>query len=471
MVDKFPLVKQSPFLLVLSSASDRGFFIYKLFLLFKKNTQILLPERDLPTHYVNINYYLKKYLGKLPDPPIHPATMKPIKPEELEVFFPKAIIKQEISLEEKIEIPDEVREIYKMYRPTPLIRAKRLEKYLDTPAHIYFKYEGATITGNHKINTAIAQAYYNKQEGVKRLTTETGAGQWGTALSVAGKFFGLKVIVFMVRVSYDQKPYRKIIMQIFNAEVNPSPSTKTDFGQKLLKQNPDNPGSLGIAISEALEISLKDKNTKYSLGSVLNHVLLHQTIVGQEAKKQMELAGEYPDILIGCVGGGSNYSGFAIPFLIDKIAGLKPKLRSIGVEPKSCPKMTKGDYRYDFGDTAGKTPLLKMETLGHDFIPPKIHAGGLRYHGNAPILSFLNRSGITEAKAYDQNSIFQAASIFAQTEGLVSAPETAHAIKAAIDEAIKAKKEGKKKIILFNMSGLGYLDLKGYDDFLQGRLI
>lgn len=434
------------------------------------NTKIILSENEIPTHFLNINYYLKKYLGRLPDPPLHPATKQVIKPEDLAAIFPKALIKQEMSLEKEIAIPDEVREIYKLYRPTPLVRAKRLEKYLATPAHIYFKNEGATLSGSHKINTALVQAYYNKKEGLKRLTTETGAGQWGSALSMACNFFGLKCLVFMVRVSYDQKPYRKFIMQIFGAEVYPSPSVKTVFGRQVLAKNPNNPGSLGISISEALEIAGQDKYTNYSLGSVLNHVLLHQSIVGQEAKKQMEKAGEYPDILIGCVGGGSNFGGFAIPFLIDKISGKKPKLRAIGVESASCPKMTKGKYRYDFGDTAKKTPLLKMETLGSDYIPPPIHAGGLRYHANAPILSFLNQEKITEARAYGQNEVFAAAITLAQTEGIIPAPESSHTIKAVLDEAIKCRKLGKKKVIVFNLSGHGLLDLSGFDDFLQGKL-
>lgn len=432
------------------------------------NIKILLNENEIPTHFININYYLKKYLGKLPDPPLHPATKQVIKPEDLAALFPKALIKQEMSMEKQIEIPDEVREIYQLYRPTPLIRAKRLEKYLSTQAHIYFKNEGATLSGSHKINTALVQAYYNKKEGIKALTTETGAGQWGSALSMACSFFGLKCLVFMVRISYDQKPYRKFIMQIFGAKVYPSPSTETVFGRQFLAKNPNSPGSLGIAISEALEIAGLNKDTNYSLGSVLNHVLLHQTIVGQETRKQMEKGGEYPDILIGCVGGGSNFGGFAIPFLIDKISGKKPKLKAIGVESISCPKMTEGEYRYDFGDTAKKTPLLKMETLGSDFIPPPIHAGGLRYHANAPILSFLNQNKITEARAYGQKEVFEAAMVFAKTEGIIPAPESSHAIKAVIDEAIKCRKENKKKVILFNLSGHGLLDLQGYDDYLRG---
>lgn len=434
-----------------------------------KNTQFTLSESEIPEYFLNISYYLKKYLGRLPDPPLNPATNQPIKAEDLSAIFPMELIKQEMSLEEKIAIPEEIRELYKLYRPTPLVRALRLEKFLDTPAHIYFKNEGATLTGSHKINTALVQAYYNKKEGVKTLTTETGAGQWGSALSVACNFFGLKCIVFMVRVSYDQKPYRRTIMQLFGAEVNPSPSNKTKFGREILKKNPDHFGSLGIAISEALETLTQRQNAKYALGSVLNHVILHQTVVGQEAKKQMELAGEYPDSVIGCVGGGSNFAGFAIPFLIDKISG-KKNIKAIAVEAESCPKMTKGEYRYDFGDTAKKTPLLKMQTMGCDFIPSPIHAGGLRYHGNAPILSFLNQEKITEARAYDQHETFKAAVDFAKCEGIIPAPESSHAIKAAMDEAIKAKKEGKKKVIIFNLSGHGLLDLNGYDKFLHNKL-
>lgn len=436
-----------------------------------KNTKIVLTEKDIPTHFLNINYYLNKYLGQLPDPPLNPATKKPAGPNDLTPIFPMSLIKQEMSLEEKIPIAEEIRELYRLYRPTPLVRAKRLEKFLDTPAHIYFKNEAATLSGSHKINTALVQAYYNKKEGIKTLTTETGAGQWGSALSFACHLFGLKLIVFMVKLSYEQKPYRKTIMQIFGADVYSSPSIKTSFGRKILKKNPKTPGSLGIAISEALEYAVKNKGTKYSLGSVLNHVLLHQTIVGQEAKKQMEIAGEYPDILIGCVGGGSNFAGLIFPFLPDKLSGTKKDLKIIGVEPEACPSLTKGKYRYDFGDTSQLTPLLKMKTLGSDFMPDKIHAGGLRYHGMAPSISFLYDKKYIDAVAYDQRSIFEAALTFARTEGIIPAPESSHAIKAAIDQALKAKKEGKKKVILFNLSGHGLLDLQGYQDFLAGKLL
>lgn len=434
------------------------------------NTKITLSEQDIPTAYLNINYYLHKHLGRLPDPPLNPATKQPIGPGDLSPIFPMKLIKQEVSLEKEIEIPDEVREMYKLYRPSPLFRAKRLEKFLDTPAYIYYKYEGISPVGSHKLNTALAQAYYNKKEGVQTLITETGAGQWGSALSLAGNFFGLKIIVFMVRVSFEQKPYRKIVMETYGGKVFSSPSDKTEFGKKILKENPDHPGSLGIAISEALETVVKSKNAKYSLGSVLNHVLLHQTVIGQETKKQMEKFGEYPDIVIGCCGGGSNFGGFAFPFLADKISGKKKHTRFIGVEPASCPSMTKGEYRYDFGDTAQMTPLLKMKTLGSDFIPSPIHAGGLRYHGIAPLLAFLQEEKLIEAVAYEQIPVFKASVDFARTEGIIPAPESGHAIKAAIDEAIQAKKEGKKKVIIFNLSGHGLLDLQGYDKFLHNRL-
>jgi len=434
-----------------------------------KNTQFTLSESEIPEYYLNISYYLKKYLGKLPDPPLNPATKQPAGPADLSAIFPMEIIKQEVSLEEKIAIPEAVRELYKLYRPTPLIRAYRLEKFLDTPAHIYYKYEGVSPPGSHKLNTTIAQAYYNKKEGVKTLIAETGAGQFGSALSLACNFFGLKCQIFMVRVSYDQKPYRKTVMQIYGADVTASPSSKTEFGKKILASNPNHPGSLGIAISEALETVVKTQDSKYSLGSVLNHVLLHQTVIGLEAKKQMEKAGEYPDVVIGCVGGGSNFAGIAFPFMADKLKG-KQKTRFIGVEPTSCASLTKGKYEYDFGDTAQMTPLLKMHTLGGGFVPSPIHAGGLRYHGMAPQISFLYNEKLMEAVAYEQNPVFQAGVDFARAEGIIPAPESSHAIKVAMDEAIKARKEGKKKVILFNLSGHGLLDLNGYDKFLHNQL-
>lgn len=432
-------------------------------------TKFLLEEKDIPEQYLNIVYYLKKYLGKLPDPLLNPRTKQPIKPEDLSPLFPAELIKQEFSQDEFIPIPEEVREFYKLYRPSPLVRARRLEKILQTPAHLYFKYEGGNATGSHKLNTSLPQVYYNKCAGVKTVVTETGAGQWGSALSIASNFFGLKTKVFMVRVSYNQKPYRKIIMRLFGADVFASPSPETEFGRKLLAENPDHPGSLGIAISEALS-TIKDGQTKFCLGSVLNHVLLHQTIVGQEAKKQLALAGEYPDILIGCCGGGSNFGGFIFPFLVDKLSGTKPNLRCIGVEPASCPSMTKKEYRYDFGDTAQTTPLIKMDTVGSDFIPSPIHAGGLRYHGMAPLISFLHRENIIEARAYQQNEVFEAAAQFARAEGIIPAPESSHAIKAAIDEAILCRKSGTPRVIAFNISGHGLLDLQGYEDYLEGKL-
>ena len=434
-----------------------------------KNTQFTLRESEIPEYYLNISYYLKKYLGKLPDPPLNPATKMPIGPQDLTAIFPMELIKQEVSLEEKVAIPEEVRELYKLYRPTPLIRAHRLEKFLDTPAHIYYKYEGVSPTGSHKLNTTLVQAYYNKKEGVKTLIAETGAGQFGSALSLACNLFGLKCQIFMVRISYDQKPYRKTVMQMYGADVTASPSIKTEFGKKILASNPNHTGSLGIAISEALETVVKTEGAKYSLGSVLNHVLLHQTVIGLEAKKQMEKAGEYPDVIIGCVGGGSNFAGIAFPFMADKLKD-KTNTRFVGVEPVSCPSLTKGKYQYDFGDTAQMTPLLKMKTLGSDFIPSPIHAGGLRYHGMAPQISFLHEEKLMEAIAYEQGPVFQAGVDFARSEGIIPAPESAHAIKATMDEAIIAKKEGKKKVILFNLSGHGLLDLNGYDKFLHNKL-
>jgi tryptophan synthase beta chain len=434
-----------------------------------KQTKILLSEKEMPKYFLNINYYLKKYLGQLPDPPLNPATKQPIKPEDLSAIFPMELIRQEVSLEEKIKIPEELRKIYATFRPTPLFRAANLEKLLKTPAHIYYKYEGNNPGGSHKLNTALAQAYYNKKEGVRKLLTETGAGQWGTALSIACNFFKLECEVFMVKISFEQKPYRKILMEMFDSIVHSSPSLETEFGRKVLKEHPNSTGSLGIAISEALEVVLKEKNAKYALGSVLNHVLLHQTIIGQEAKKQMKKAGEYPDIIIGCCGGGSNFAGLAFPFLVDKLKE-KNKTRFIMVEPKACPSFTRGKYRYDFGDASGKTPLLKMKTLGSDFVPDPIHAGGLRYHGKAPILSFLYEKKILEAKAYEQTEVFKAGIDFSKAEGVVPAPESAHAIKAAIDEAIICRKENKKKIIVFNLSGNGLLDLQGYNDYLHHKL-
>ncbi len=424
---------------------------------------INLEQNEIPTHYYNILPDLPEPL----DPPLHPVTKKPLVPEDLAPLFPAELIKQEMSQEEFIEIPEEVRKAYALYRPSPLIRAERLEKELGTPARIYYKFEGVSPVGSHKLNTALPQAYYNKMEGVKRLATETGAGQWGTALSFACNYFGLICDVYMVRVSFDQKPYRKTMMKIYGGNCVASPSDKTESGKKILEQDPDSPGSLGIAIAEAVEDAAKHLDTKYALGSVLNHVLLHQTIIGQEAKKQLEKVGEYPDVIIGCHGGGSNFAGISFPFLRDKLKGKKPGLRAIAVEPKSCPTLTEGEYRYDFGDTIGLTPLVKMYTLGHDFMPPSIHAGGLRYHGASPIVSRLLEKKIIEAAAYDQEEVFEAAIRFAKNQGIVPAPESAHAIKAVFEEAEKCRLSGEEKVILFNLSGHGHLDLNAYEKFLK----
>ncbi|HDI12548.1 MAG TPA: TrpB-like pyridoxal phosphate-dependent enzyme, partial [Hadesarchaea archaeon] len=361
--------------------------------------------------------------------------------------------------------------VYRLWRPTPLYRARRLEKLLKTPAKIYYKWEGVSLPGSHKPNTAVAQAYYNMKEGVERLTTETGAGQWGSALAFGTMLFGLKCTVYMVKVSYEQKPYRRVLMETWGAECVPSPSTRTEYGKSVLKEDPKCPGSLGIAISEAIEDAASHENTKYSLGSVLNHVLLHQTVVGLEAKQQMEIAGEYPDVVFGCVGGGSNFSGLAFPFIADKLSGKKPELRAVSCEPRACPTLTKGIYTYDFGDTAAMTPLLKMHTLGHTFVPPPIHSGGLRYHGDAPLLCKLTKEGYMEAAAYHQNEVFEAAKLFAKAEGFVVAPETAHAVKGVVDEALRCKETGEEKAILFNNSGHGHFDLAAWDAFLHGKLV
>ncbi|GIW18619.1 TrpB-like pyridoxal phosphate-dependent enzyme [Tepidiforma sp.] len=428
--------------------------------------KFLLTDDRLPTHWYNI----AADLPTPPPPPLHPATHQPIGPEALAPLFPMELIKQEVSTERYIEIPEEVRRIYSIWRPSPLIRATFLEQALQTPAHIYYKYEGVSPSGSHKPNTAVAQAYYNKQEGVKRIATETGAGQWGSSLAFACQLFGIECKVYMVRVSYNQKPYRRSLMQVWGGTVVPSPSPDTEAGRKILAEDPENSGSLGIAISEAVEDAALREDTRYSLGSVLNHVLLHQTVIGQEAIAQMEMAGEYPDVVIGCAGGGSNAAGLIFPFMKDRLAG-KTNTRFLAVEPASCPSLTKGEYRYDFGDTAGLTPLLKMYTLGHTFMPPGIHAGGLRYHAMAPLLCHLYDQGYIEARAYPQNPCFEAATLFARTEGIVPAPESSHAIRAAIDEAIQAREEGRSRVILFNLSGHGLLDLQAYDDYLAGKLI
>lgn len=431
-----------------------------------QNKIIFLEQKQIPTHYYNI-------MADSPvpmDPPLHPGTKQPAGPQDLSAIFPMALIEQEMSRERFIEIPDEVRDLYRLSRPTPLIRAANLENYLDTPAKIYFKYEGANPTGSHKTNTSYAQAYYNKKAGIKKLVTETGAGQWGSALAMACKHFDMECEVFMVKVSYNQKPYRKTFMKLFGATVHASPTDLTQAGKAVLAEDPDSPGSLGIAISEAIEVAVQRDDTNYSLGSVLNHVMLHQTIIGEEARIQMEMAGDYPDIVIGCAGGGSNFAGLAFPFLRDKLNGTKKNLEVIAVEPASCPSLTQGKYEYDFGDEAGMTPLLKMYTLGHKFIPPKIHAGGLRYHGMAPTISLMYNIGAISAKAYNQLEVFNAAQIFAQTEGIVPAPESSHAIKEAIEQAIKCKESGEAKTILFNLSGHGFLDLGSYEMYLENEL-
>lgn len=431
--------------------------------------------RDNKFH-IHVNDMPNKWYNILPDlpvpmaPPFHPGTKKPINPEDLAAIFPMELIKQEMSPDRFIEIPDEVLDILSLSRPTPVIRAYRLEKALDTPAKIYFKYEGANSSGSHKLNTAIAQAYYNKKAGITKLSTETGAGQWGSALSMACNHFGMQCQVFMVKVSFQQKPYRKSIMQLFGAEVFASPSTVTESGRKVLAQDPNSPGSLGIAISEAVEIAAQREDTNYSLGSVLNHVLLHQTIIGEEARMQMEMAGDFPDIVIACVGGGSNFGGIAFPFLRDKLNGTKKDLEVIAVEPASCPTLTKGKFTFDFGDEAGFTPLMKMYTLGHNFVPAKIHSGGLRYHGMSPIVSHLKSLDLIKAEAYFQKEVFEAAVLFAREEGIVPAPESSHAIKSAIDHAIKCKESGQAKTILFNLSGHGMLDLAAYDAYLTDKL-
>lgn len=428
-------------------------------------TRFVLPQSEIPTHWYNV-------LADVPEPlppPLHPGTKQPVTPDLMTAIFPENLVMQEMTPERYVEIPEPVREVYALWRPTALLRAVRLEKALDTPAHIYFKYEGDNPTGSHKPNTAVAQAYYNKIAGTKRLATETGAGQWGSALAMACKLFGLECRVYMVKVSYHQKPYRRLLMHTWGAVVHASPSHYTDYGKKLLAENPDNPGSLGIAISEAIEDTVKHHGTRYSLGSVLNHVCMHQTVIGQEAIKQMQMAGEEPDVVIGCVGGGSNFAGLAFPFVRGKLVD-KKKTRIVAVEPSVCASLTGGELRYDFGDTAMTTPLLWMYTLGHDFIPPEIHAGGLRYHGMAPTVSHLCKLGLIEAVAYQQTKVFEAAVQFAQTQGIVPAPESAHAVRAAIDEAIKAREEGKKRVILFNLSGHGLLDLTAYEAFFTGKL-
>ena len=428
-------------------------------------TKVLLNENEMPTQWYNIQPDLPQPLP----PVLHPGTGKPIGPQDLAPIFPMALIMQEVSQERYIEIPDEVQAIYKLWRPTPLYRAYRLEKALGTPAKIYYKYEGVSPAGSHKPNTAIAQAYYNKKEGVKRIATETGAGQWGSALALGCNFFGLECKVYMVKVSYQQKPYRRIMMETWGAKVIPSPSQETKGGRSILEQDPDSPGSLGIAISEAVEDAAGRDDTKYSLGSVLNHVILHQTVVGLETKKQLEKIDVYPDIIVGCVGGGSNFGGLVMPFVKDKIEK-RSKVQIIAVEPEACPSITKGLYAYDFGDTVGLAPLIKMYTLGHTFVPPRIHAGGLRYHGMAPIVSHLHRLKLIEARAVHQSAVFTSAVQFARAEGILPAPEPAHAIKVVIDEALACKKTGQAKTIVLGLSGHGHFDLGAYDEYFSGKL-
>lgn len=426
----------------------------------------LLDEKDIPKAWYNLVPDLPRPLP----PVLHPGTFKPIGPEDLSPILPMALIMQEVSQDSWIEIPEPVREVYKLWRPTPFVRARRLEQKLDTPAHIYFKYEGVSPSGSHKPNTAVPQAFYNKEAGIQGLTTETGAGQWGTALSFACSSLGMECFVYMVKASYEQKPYRRIMMESYGAEVTPSPSNKTQSGRKILEQDPNSPGSLGIAISEAVEVAVQSGGKyKYSLGSVLNHVLTHQTVIGQETLKQLEMAGEYPDIIIAPTGGGSNFAGLAAPFLRAKIQDGR-KTRIIAVEPSSCPSLTKGVYAYDFGDAVGLTPLVKMYTLGHTFVPPRIHSGGLRYHGMASIVNELYDQGIIEAIAVPQKSVFEAGLLFARCEGILPAPEAAHAVRIAIDEALKCKEEGQKRVIVFNLCGHGHLDMTAYDDYIHNRL-
>jgi tryptophan synthase beta chain len=427
-------------------------------------TKYLLGENQIPTHWYNV-------IADLPAPPapvLHPGTKQPVTPPDMLPLFPPALLEQEMSSERWIAIPEEVRRIYQLWRPSPLYRAHRLEQALGTPARIYYKYEGVSPAGSHKPNTAVPQAYYNKLAGTKRIATETGAGQWGSSMALAAKMFGLECTVYMVKVSFEQKPYRKSMMQLWGAEVIASPSNRTNAGRSILAKDPANQGSLGIAISEAVEDAATRDDTKYALGSVLNHVCLHQTVIGLEAREQLKLAGDYPDVVIGCHGGGSNFAGIAFPFVADKAAG--KDVRVVAVEPTSCPTLTKGVYEFDFGDTAQMAPIVKMYTLGHDFMPPGIHAGGLRYHGASPLVSQLRHHGIIEARAVGQTGCFEAAVLFARTEAIIPAPESSHAIRGAIDEALRAKEEGKERVILFNLSGHGHVDMAAYDAYFAGKL-
>ena len=434
-----------------------------------ERTRFDLGTDEIPSAWFNLLPDMAQAgIGLLP--PLHPGTKEPVTPDLLAPLFPEPLIMQEMSTDQWIDIPGPVIDIYRLWRPAPLYRASRLEEVLDTPAHIYFKYEGVSPAGSHKPNTAVAQAYYNKEAGVRRISTETGAGQWGSSLSMACTFFGLECLVFMVKASFGQKPYRRIFMETFGAEVRPSPSSTTQAGKGILEANPDSTGSLGIAISEAIEVAATNDDTNYSIGSCLNHVLLHQTVVGLEAQQQMELAGERPDVVVGCVGGGSNYGGLAYPFMAGKLRGETPDMRFLATEPAACPTLTKGEFAYDFGDTAQMTPLLPMYTLGHDFVPAPVHAGGLRYHGDSPSLSLLVRDGYMEAAAYSQNEVFEAAVLFAKTQGIIPAPESAHAIRGGINEALVAREAGEQRVILIGLSGHGHFDMQAYDDYLNGRL-
>ncbi|MFF4987675.1 TrpB-like pyridoxal phosphate-dependent enzyme [Streptosporangium saharense] len=428
--------------------------------------KFILAENDLPQQWYNI---LPDLPTPLP-PYLNPVTHEPLRPEDLAPLLPQAVIEQEFSPERWIDIPEQVRDIYRMWRPSPLVRADRLEKALDTPAKIYFKYEGVSPAGSHKPNTAIPQVYYNANEGVRRLTTETGAGQWGSALSFAGSLFGVAVTVYMVRASYHQKPYRRSLMHTWGAEVFPSPTERTQAGRDILAKDPESSGSLGIAISEAVEDALAHDDTKFALGSAMNHVVLHQTVIGLEAKRQLEMAGDYPDVVVGCVGGGSNFSGLVFPFMADRLSGERPQTRFVAAEPTACPTLTRGTYTYDYPDSAGLGPLLPMRTVGHGFMPAPIHAGGLRFHGDAPTLCALHEQGYIEARAYEQGEVFAEAVRFARSEGFVMAPESSHALRGAVQEALAAKEEGRERTILFGLSGHGHFDLGAFDAYLAGQL-
>jgi tryptophan synthase beta chain len=430
-------------------------------------TKILLDEEQMPKKWYNIQADLKSPL----DPPLHPKTQKPIGPEDLAAIFPMELIRQEVSTDRHIDIPEDVRDVLRLWRPSPLYRAHRLEKFLKTPAKIYYKWEGVSPAGSHKPNSAVPQAYFNMKAGIERIATETGAGQWGSALAFATMLYDLECTIYMVRSSYTQKPYRKSMMQVWGAECIPSPSTKTNSGRAMLEKDPDTPGSLGIAISEAVEDAASHSNTNYALGSVLNHVCLHQTVIGLESREQLAMVDDYPDVVIGCIGGGTNFAGISFPFAGDKLTGKHKDVDLIAVEPASCPTLTKGVFTYDLGDEAGYTPLLKMFTLGHDFVPPSIHAGGLRYHGDSPIVSRLVYDGVMRGVSYHQSEVFDAARTFARTEGIIVAPETSHAVKSAIDEALKCKKTGEEKTILFNCSGHGNFDMSAYDAYNAGTLV